>query len=165
MESTTALWMIAILLSAAGLAGLIVPALPGIPLLVAGLFVGAWAEGFVYIGPGTLVVIVLLGAVAYGVDVVAGALGAKKFGASRRAMVGAAVGGFAGIWLGLPGIILGPFVGAVAAELSQKRPLKEAGRAGFGTMLGLAIGTAAKFALAFTMIGLFLLDRFFLGAT
>lgn len=165
MESTTALWMVAIALTAAGLAGLIMPALPGTPLLVAGLVVAAWAEGFQYVGAGTLIVIVLLGAVAYAVDFVAGAIGAKQFGASKRAMAGAAIGGLAGIWFGLPGIILGPFVGAVAAELSQKRPLKEAGRAGFGTMLGLAIGTAAKFALAFTMIGLFLLDRFFLGAT
>jgi uncharacterized protein YqgC (DUF456 family) len=165
MESNVIFWILAAVCTAAGLTGLIMPALPGIPLLVAGLFFGAWAEGFAYIGMWTLAAIVILGAVTYAVDLAAGALGAKRFGASKHAMIGAALGGLAGIWLGLPGIILGPFVGAVIAELSQKRPMKEAGRAGFGTMLGIAIGTAAKIAIAITMIGLFVLDRFFLGAT
>jgi uncharacterized protein YqgC (DUF456 family) len=149
-----------VLLALVGLAGVVLPALPGTPLLFAGLFLAAWAEGFAHVGGFTLAVLAVLTALGYAADFLATALGAKRFGASRRAVVGAALGGLAGLFLGLPGVLLGPFVGAVAGELSGRRGLREAGRAGLGATLGLVLGVAAKLALAFSMIGLFLLDRF-----
>jgi uncharacterized protein YqgC (DUF456 family) len=158
---TSWLWFaLAALLVLLGIAGLLVPALPGAPLLLAGLVLAAWAEGFAYVGFGWLA---LLGAIAflgYFIDFAAGAFGAKRFGASKAGMTGALLGGLLGLFFGLPGVLLGPFVGAVAGELLARRGTEAAGRAGFGAALGLALGAAAKLALAFTMIGIFLLVRF-----
>jgi uncharacterized protein YqgC (DUF456 family) len=158
--ATVLLWVLAAILVVAGVAGLVLPALPGAPLLFVGLLAAAAAEDFAYVGPWSLAALGALAALTYVVDFAATALGAKRFGASRRAVLGAALGLFAGLFLGLAGILLGPFVGAVLGELSKRRSLPEAGRAGIGATLGLAVGAAAKLALAFSMLGLFALLRF-----
>ncbi len=155
------LWIIGIILAISGLAGLLLPVLPGAPLLFLGLFFAAWAEGFHYVGIWTLLLLAGLAALTYVVEVVASALGVKKYGGSNRAMMGAVIGGIVGLFFGIPGILLGPFLGAVAGELSLQRSLDQAGRAGFGTVLGLAIGVAGKLAIGIAMIGLFLLIRLF----
>jgi len=160
MEPGTLLWIAAVVLLLAGFAGLVLPAVPGPPLLLAGLIVAAWAEDFRYVGFWTLAVLALLTALAYFVDFAATAFGARRFGASPRAALGAAVGMLVGLFFGLPGILLGPFLGAVAGELSVRRPLDEAGRAGIGATLGLAVGAAVKIALGFVMVGLFVIARF-----
>jgi uncharacterized protein YqgC (DUF456 family) len=149
------LWILALLLVGVGLAGVVLPALPGTILIFAGLLLAAWADGFTRVGAVTLVVIGIIGAASYGVDLVAGALGAKHLGASRRAMVGAALGTLLGLFLGLPGLIVGPFVGAVAGELTAHRDWKRAGAGGLAPWIGFAIGTAVKVGLAFAMIGIF----------
>lgn len=153
------LWALAALLIVVGFAGLILPALPGIPLVFAGLVLLAWAEGFAYVGWVTLVFLGVLALLSYAVDFLAAALGAKKFGASSRAIWGAAIGALAGIFFGLPGIVLGPFVGAVIGEFSRRPAVGAATRAGIGATLGLLFGALLKIALAFTMIGVFVLDR------
>jgi uncharacterized protein len=94
-------------------------------------------------------------------DFVAGAFGARHYGASARSVLGAAVGAVVGIFFGLPGLLLGPFLGALVGELSARRDLVAAGRAGWGATLGLVLGMAAKVALGFAMLGLFLVVRFF----
>jgi hypothetical protein len=160
MDATIWLLILAVLLVLVGVGGLVLPALPGAPVVFAGLFVAAWAEEFVYVGPGTLVVLGLLAALTYVADFVAGAFGAKKFGASNKAMVGATIGAIVGIFFGLPGILLGPFAGAVIGEYLEHPDLFKAGNAGLGATLGLALGIAAKMSLAFTMIGLYLIVRF-----
>jgi len=160
MDINTLLWLPAVILVMAGLAGLVFPALPGVLLLLAGLVLAAWAEDFVYVGWGTISILGLFSVFAYGVDSLAGALGAKRFGASKRAILGAALGGFTGIFFGLPGILLGPFLGSVLGELSVRPDLQAAGRAGVGAWLGLVVGAAAKIAIAFTMLGIFVLARF-----
>ena len=154
------LWLLAAVLVLAGLVGLVLPALPGAPLLFAGLLVAAWVEDFSYVGSGTLGVLGAMALLTYAVDFVAGALGAKRFGASNRAIVGAAIGAMVGIFFGLPGILLGPFVGAVVGELTGRRGARDAARAGVGATVGLALGAAAKLALAFSMLGIFALARF-----
>ncbi len=154
------LWVLAVVLILLGLFGFILPMLPGAPLLFAGLLLAAWAEDFVYVGGGTLAVLGVMALLTYAVDFLAGAVGAKRFGASNRAMVGAAIGAFVGLFFGLPGVLLGPFVGAVLGELSAQRNLQEAGRAGIGASLGLVLGVAAKLALGFAMLGVFLVARF-----
>lgn len=158
-DQSIILWILGALLAFTGLAGMLLPLLPGAPLLFLGLLLGAWAEGFRYIGIWTLLLLAALAALTYVVEFAASILGVKKYGGSRRAMVGAAVGGIAGIFLGIPGILFGPFVGAVIGELSLQRSLDEASRAGFGTVVGLAIGVAGKLAIGITMIGIFLLIR------
>lgn len=154
------LWLAAALLVLVGFAGLVLPILPGAPLLFAGLLLGAWAEDFTYVGTGTLAVLAVLALLTYGVDFFASSFGARRFGASGRAVLGAAIGGVAGLFFGLIGVLLGPFVGAVLGELSVRRDLQAAGRAGLGATLGLALGAAAKLALATSMLGVFLVVRF-----
>jgi uncharacterized protein YqgC (DUF456 family) len=154
------LWLLAIILVTAGMAGLVFPALPGAPVLFAGLVVAAWTEDFVHVSTGTLVVLGVMALLTYLVDFLAGAFGAKRFGASRRAIIGATIGAIVGIFFGIPGILLGPFVGAVLGELTARSDLKTAGRAGIGATVGLALGAAAKLTLAFAMVGIFVIVRF-----
>jgi uncharacterized protein YqgC (DUF456 family) len=153
---TPLLWILAVLLIVIGLAGVVLPGLPGTILVFGGLVVAAWADGFSRVGPVTLVVLGVLAAASYGIDFIAAALGAKRLGASPRAMAGAALGTLLGLFFGLPGLIIGPFVGAVAGELTMHRDLARAGRAGLAAWIGFAIGMAVKVALVFVMIGIFL---------
>jgi uncharacterized protein len=157
---TILLWTVGIILVAIGFAGILLPALPGTVLIFSGLLLGAWADGFTRVGIPTLVVIGVIGAASYAVDFVAAALGAKHLGASPRAMAGAAIGTVGGLFLGLPGLILGPFVGAVLGELTTHRDWRRAGRAGVAAWIGFAVGTAIKVGMAFLMIGLFLAAMF-----
>ncbi len=159
MTASIILWVLAFLLTGAGLAGLVLPALPGAPILFAGLLSAAWAEDFAYVGWRTLTVLGGLALLTYVLDFAATAFGAQRFGASGRAIVGATVGGIVGLFFGLPGVLVGPFVGAVAGELSAQRSLREAGLAGLGATLGLAIGAAAKLAVAISMVGIFVVVR------
>ena len=126
MPDPTLLLILAFVLVAIGLMGTILPAIPGVPLVFLGLVLAAWAEGFRFVGAGTLTVLGLMALLAYAVDLAAGALGAKKFGASRLAVLGAAIGTLAGLFLGLPG--LGGFVGGGGRALRAARP--ETGRTG-----------------------------------
>lgn len=157
----TLLRILAILLVAGGLAGILLPALPGPALIFAGLVLAAWADHFSYVGFSSLALIGFLALLTFVVDFGATALGARKFGAGRRAMVGATVGAIIGIFFGLPGVLVGPFAGALIGEWTAKRDLAQAGKAGVGAWLGLLLGTAGKLALAFAMIGVFLMKRFF----
>lgn len=161
MTATILLWCLAALLIVAGFAGLVLPALPGAPLMFAGFLVAAWIEDFAYLGPGTLTTLGVLAALTFVVDFIAGALGARRYGASGRAILGAAIGATIGIFFGLVGVLVGPFVGAVIGELSARRDLEAAGRAGIGATIGLVLGTAAKLAIGFTMLGIALVMRFF----
>jgi uncharacterized protein YqgC (DUF456 family) len=139
---------------------LLLPALPGAPLIFLGLLAAAWAEDFEYVSWGWLLVLGALGALSYLVDFAATALGAKRFGASPRAVLGAIAGGVAGLFFFPFGLVLGPFFGALLAELSLRRDLEAAQRAGFGAALGLVLGGVAKLALALAMIGIFAAVRF-----
>jgi uncharacterized protein YqgC (DUF456 family) len=154
------LWTAAVILIAVGFAGILLPALPGTVLIFAGLLLGAWADGFSRVGVPTLVVIGAIAAASYAVDFVAAALGAKHLGASPRAMAGAALGTILGLFFGLPGLIVGPFAGAVLGELTMTRDLRSVGRAGVAAWIGFAIGTAVKVGIAFLMVGIFLAAMF-----
>jgi uncharacterized protein YqgC (DUF456 family) len=153
---TIFLWVLGISLVIIGLVGTVLPALPGAMLIVAGLVVAAWADGFMKVGVWTLVLIGVIGAASYLVDFAAAALGARKFGASPRAMVGAGLGTLLGLFAGLPGIIIGPFVGAVIGELTVHRDMARVGKAGLAAWIGFLIGMAVKVGIAFVMIGIFL---------
>lgn len=160
MESVVALWLLGAVLVVLGIGGTLVPALPGPVLMLAGFVIAAWAENFEQVGYGTLAMLAVMTLLAYGVDFISGALGAKHFGASPRAAVGAAIGAVVGIFFGLIGIFIGPFIGAVLGELTEREDLHAAGRAGMGATIGLLLGTAVKMALAFAMVGVFLVARF-----
>lgn len=159
-DQSLVLWIIGGILTVAGFAGMLLPVLPGAPLLFLGLLCAAWAEDFRHVGAWTLLLLGCMGAMTYLVEFVASALGARKFGGSRRAMAGAALGGVIGFFFGIPGILLGPFAGAVLGELSLQRSLGHASRAGFGTVVGMAVGAAGKLVIGIAMVGIFLLARF-----
>jgi uncharacterized protein YqgC (DUF456 family) len=149
------LWILAGILVLVGVAGTVLPALPGPVLVFAGLLVGAWADGFERVGGVTLGVLAFLTALTFAADLAASAFGARRLGASQRAVLGAAVGALVGLFFGLPGLLLGPLIGAVIGEYTAQRNLGHAGRAGIGAVLGIALGAAAKIALVFAMLGIF----------
>ena len=161
MDFYPAYWILAAVLVAVGLAGLILPAIPGAPLIFVGLLLAAWLEDFAFVGFWTIVLLAVIALLSYGVDLWATMFGAKRFGASRHAMIGAVIGSVAGVFLGFPGVIFGPFIGAVIGELLAQRSVQQAARAGIGATIGLVLGAALKLALAFAMIGIFIVARFF----
>jgi hypothetical protein len=148
-------WTLGAVMVVIGLVGVVMPALPGHVLILAGLIVAAWADGFTHISPWTLGVIAVVAIASYAIDFVSAAVSAKRLGASKDAMIGAAFGTLGGLFFGLPGLIAGPFVGAVIGELIASRNLRQAGRAGVAATIGFAIGTALKVAFAFVMIAIF----------
>ena len=154
------LWLTVVALVAIGLAGAVLPALPGVPLVFAGLWLGAWIDDYTRVGVPTLVVLGVLVVLAVLVDFVASALGAQRVGASRQAIWGSVLGSMVGLFFGLPGIILGPFIGAVVGELSARSGVSQAANVGLATWLGLLFGTIAKLALSLAMLGIFLFAYF-----
>ncbi len=156
MEGNVLMWVLAALLVILGLAGTVLPALPGVPLVFGGLLVAAWADDFQRVGWVVLVVLGLLTVASLAIELIATALGAKRVGATKLAVLGAALGTLLGVFLGIPGLILGPFVGAVAGEMLSHGEWRQATRAGVATWIGLLFGTLAKLALVFTMLGIFL---------
>lgn len=156
MDWTILWWILAALIVLSGLIGTVVPALPGVPMIFAGLLLVAWSTGFETVGWGTIGVLALLTALSILIDFLSAAFGAKQQGASPRAFWGATLGAVVGLFFGLAGIVLGPFIGAVSAELTAGRGARQAGRSGYGVWIGLVLGTAAKLAIAFLMLGIFL---------
>jgi hypothetical protein len=154
---TPLLWVLSVILVGAGMAGVLVPGLPGAPLVFGGLLLAAWADGFQNVGGATMLLLAVVTLLAFGVDFVSAGLGARRAGASREAVVGAALGTLVGIFFGFVGILLGPFAGAVIGEFLARRNLGQAGRAGAATWVGFILGTGVKLILAFTMVGIFLL--------
>ena len=151
----TAYFVLAAILVLIGLAGTVLPIIPGTLLVFAGLFTAAWAEGFTKVGWIPLTLIGILGVLSFVADFVSSLLGAKRVGASPQALIGAAVGGLVGIFFSIPGMIIGPFVGAVGGELVARGGIKQAGKVGLGTWIGLLLGAVLKVVIAFLMIGTF----------
>ena len=138
-----------------GLAGLVLPVIPGIVLVFAGLVVAAWADHFSHVGPWGIAMIGVLAAIAFAVDFLASVVGAKRVGASGLALVGAGLGAVIGLLFGIPGLVFGPFIGAVAGELIAKRDLVRAGKVGVATWVGMVLGAVVKVIIAFLMIATF----------
>jgi uncharacterized protein YqgC (DUF456 family) len=139
-----------------GLLGSFLPFIPGTPLIVLGAFIYGFATDFQTIGYGRLLVLVGLSGLAYALDYTAGAMGAKQFGGSRWAVVGALLGAVVGVFFGPLGLVLGPIIGSVLGELVRSRKLDDSMKSAFGTMVGMLLGTVAKLSLAVVMVALFL---------
>lgn len=150
------LYVVAGLLVLGGLAGSILPILPGIPMIFGGLWLASWVDGYQHAGPWWLAIIALIGVVAMALDFVAGALGAKRVGASKMAVWGAFLGTIAGMFFGIVGIIVGPFVGALVGELANGNSVLRSTHVSIGTWVGMLLGTLAKLVLSFMMIGVYL---------
>jgi hypothetical protein len=153
---TIALWTAVVVLMVVGLTGIVLPVLPGTVLIFAAILLGAWIDDFAKISTWTVAVAALLTVISLVCDYVAAALGAKRVGASRQAVIGAVLGTLLGIFTGLWGLIFMPLVGAAIGEYMVLRDLQRAGQVGIATWVGLLLGTAVKIALAFTMLGMFI---------
>jgi hypothetical protein len=150
-----ALYVLAALLMLGGLAGSVVPVLPGIPMVFGGIWLAAAVDGYRHLGVWWLLIIGAIGLLGVIVDFVAGAMGANRVGASARALWGAAIGTIVGMFFGIPGLLFGPFIGAIAGELSSGNSVLRSAHVGVGTWLGLLVGTVLKLVLSFLMVGLF----------
>ncbi|CAN7380057.1 DUF456 domain-containing protein [Pseudoxanthomonas sp. LjRoot143] len=148
-------YALAVLLILVGVAGVILPALPGLPLVFAGMLLAAWAGDFQQIGWITLVILGLLTVLSFAADFFSTAVGAQRVGASRKALWGTVIGTFAGLFFMPIGLLAGPFVGALVGELWHGRELGQAAKVGLGTWLGIVLGIVLKLGLTFAMLGLF----------
>lgn len=153
--TVVALWVLAFILILVGLIGTLLPVMPGALLVFLGMFAGAWADDFSRVGWAVLGVLAILTVLFYVLDFLAGAYGARRLGASRWGVVGAILGALVGMFFGFIGVVVGPFVGAVVGELLARRGLLEASRAGAGAWIGLVLSVAARLALIFAMLGIF----------
>ena len=152
----TVLWVVVGALLVLGLIGTVAPFLPGTVLIFVGALVYAYATDWTPVGFGRLAILGTLCALSYALHYVASALGARHGGGSAWAFAGAVIGGIVGLFFGLPGLLLGPPLGAIAAELFKSRDLRLSVRTGIGTFLGMAAGAVANFAIGVAMIALFL---------
>ena len=152
----TLLWLLSVALIVAGIAGTVLPALPGTVFVLAGIVLGAWIDDFARVGWGVLAVVIVLAVLAWVLDYVAGLLGAKKAGASRQAIVGAALGTVAGLFMGLVGVFFMPLAGAAIGEWLARRDHGRALHVGVATWLGIMAGMVSKVVIAFMMVGVFI---------
>jgi uncharacterized protein len=151
----TVLGVVVAALMLAGLVGSVVPLLPGTPLVFAGALVYAVATDFTPVGLGRLVILAVLGIAGWALEHVAGALGARRAGGGRAAVVGAILGALVGLAFAPLGLLLGPILGAIAGELVSGRDPAGSVRTGIGTALGVLGGVVAHFAFALAMVALF----------
>lgn len=159
--ASVAWWVLSVALIVLGVAGAVLPALPGTALVLAGILLGAWIDDFTRVGTGPLIVVGVLAVLSWVLDYAAGVLGAQRAGASRQALIGAALGTVAGLFMGLVGVLFMPLVGAAIGEYIARRDQRHALRVGTATWVGIMLGMLAKVALAFMMIGVFVVALIF----
>jgi len=162
MQAQSLYYFLAVVMVVLGLLGTVLPAIPGLPLIFGGMLLAAWAGDFQQIGIATIAVLGVLTLLSLAIDFWATAVGAKRVGASGKAVAGAVLGTVVGLFFGPVGLFAGPFAGALAGELLHRRrlgrgDLGHAAKVGFGTWLGIVLGVVLKLTLAFAMIGLFVL--------
>ena len=155
LSMDTLLYIIAAALMVAGLVGAVLPFLPGIPLIFAGIWLAAGVDHYRHLGSGWLIAIAVVGAVGLAIDLLAGALGVKRLGASKQAVWGALLGTLVGMFFGLPGLLLGPFVGAVIGELSAGNSVLRSTHVGVSAWIGLIVGALIKLVVSVTMVAMF----------
>ncbi|WP_413625419.1 DUF456 domain-containing protein [Luteibacter sp. Lutesp34] len=149
-----ALYLLAAALVVGGVAGAVLPVLPGIPMIFGGIWLAAAVDQYRHLGWAWLVAIGIVGAVGVALDFVSASLGAKRIGASPRALWGAGAGTVVGMFFGIPGLIVGPFAGAMAGELWSGTSVLRSAHVGVGTWVGMLLGMLAKVVISFLMIGM-----------
>jgi uncharacterized protein YqgC (DUF456 family) len=149
------LWVLAIAMILIGAAGTVLPVLPGPPLILLGVLLAAWIDGFERISAFTCAVLSALTLAAMAVDFLSSLIGAQRAGASREALIGSAIGTVLGVFTGLWGLLFMPLLGAAIGEFIARRQLLRAGQVGIATWVGLLVGTVVKLAIVMTMLGIF----------
>lgn len=152
-------WTLTVLLMLAGLAGTVLPLVPGTVLILGGAVLNHFTVHA--IGWPTLVGLTLLTMLAMALDFVSGAVGAKYFGATRWGAIGGILGAVVGLFFGVIGIFAGPLIGALAGELLGGKGILPAGKSTWGAFLGTTAGMAGKFAIGLAMIAWFAVAAIF----
>jgi hypothetical protein len=150
-----ALWILAAASVLLGLAGLVLPLLPGTPLLLGGLWLAAWLGDYAQVGIPVLLVLAVMAAAAWTLDYIAAVIGVKRVGASGKAMAGAGAGALLGVFGGLPGLVIGPIAGAMTGEWVARRNPTQAARAGLAAGLGFLLAAVVKLAVGLAMVAVF----------
>ncbi|MEX1167461.1 MAG: DUF456 domain-containing protein [Hydrogenophaga sp.] len=153
--SVTVLWVLCALMIVVGLAGTVLPLLPGTLLVWGGIVLGAWIDDFTRVSSVTVAVLTVLAVLAWGLDYAAGLLGAQRAGASKQALIGAAVGTVVGLFMGLVGVLFMPLVGAAVGEFIAQKDRARAAKVGVSTWVGIMLGMIAKVVIACVMVGIF----------
>ncbi|WP_448096493.1 DUF456 domain-containing protein [Luteibacter yeojuensis] len=148
------LYLLAAALIVGGVVGAVLPVLPGIPMIFGGIWLAAAVDQYRHLGWGWLVAIGIVGAIGIALDFVSASLGAKRIGASPRALWGAGIGTTIGMFFGIPGLLIGPFAGAVIGELWSGTSILRSAHVGIGTWIGMLVGILAKVVISFLMIGM-----------
>jgi uncharacterized protein YqgC (DUF456 family) len=152
---TALLWALAVALIVIGIAGTVLPALPGVVFVFGGIVLAAWIDDFARVSGWTVGALAVLAVLGFCVDYLAAALSARRAGATKAGLLGAALGTVAGVATGLWGLVFMPLVGAAIGEFIAQRDALRAGRIGAATWIGLLVGAVAKLAIVFTMVGIF----------
>lgn len=155
MDLTFIFHVLAALLVLAGIAGVILPALPGIPLVFAGMLLSAWSDGFNHVGWPALLALAGLTVLSLVADILSTVIGAQRVGASRKALWGTFIGSIAGLFFMPIGLLAGPLLGALLGEYWHGRQLGRSARVGLATWVGLLLGVALKLAILVAMLGVF----------
>lgn len=150
-----ALWALTALLLVVGVAGTVLPALPGTLFIFLGVLLGAWIDDFTRVSSNTVIIVGVLMLLAWVSDYLAAMLGAKRAGASREAIIGAAIGTVVGLFFSLVGLLFFPLIGAAVGEYLAISDLRRAGNVGMSTWIGILVGAVLKLALSFIAIGIF----------
>jgi uncharacterized protein len=151
-------WFLTIVLFAIGLIGTILPFVPGTTVILAAAIIHRIMLGAdKSVGWACIAILILLTLVSYGLDFLGGYFGAKYFGATRWGTLGAVTGAIVGLFFGIPGLFVGPVIGALAGEFIAGKKMIDAGRAGWGSLLGNLGGMFAKLVIALAMIVIFLM--------
>ena len=152
--------LFSVLIIIVGIAGCILPVIPGPPLTFAGVLVAQLTK-FADLSFNTLFFLGVLAVVVQVLDYIVPAWGAKKFGGSRAGVWGSVIGLIIGIFFlplgpfGIVGILGGPFCGALVGEIMAGKKSDKAFRAAFGTFIGFVTGTLMKLATSFIIAGFF----------
>ncbi len=144
-----------------GLVLLALPAVPALGIIFSGVALVAWADGFTRIGWGWIAVLLALTVAGSLADNLAALAGARRAGASAWGVAGAGLGALAGIPFGIPGLILGPAIGAFALEFAKNPDLRRAGLAGLGGLAGFVLGVVARSVFGVVIVGLAVLAYIF----
>ena len=151
-------WLLAIVLFAVGLIGTVIPIIPGTTIILAAAVIHRMALGpQKSVAWGTIGILVLLTLASYALDFLGSYFGAKYFGATKWGTAGAIVGAFVGLFFGIIGLFIGPVVGAITGEFIAGKKAIDAGRAGWGSLLGNIGGLLGKLVIALAMVIIFLM--------
>jgi uncharacterized protein YqgC (DUF456 family) len=151
-------WLFTIVLFAVGLIGTVLPVIPGTTIILAAAIIHRMMLGAEKsIGWRSIAILLLLTLATYALDFLGGYFGAKYFGATKWGMFGAVIGALVGIVFGIIGLFIGPVIGAITGEFIAGKRLIDAGRAGWGSLLGNLGGMIGKLVIALVMITIFLI--------